>query len=137
MSTTPLTAAEIAALREKLEKATPGPWFARGRFLSRVPDSTGMGGTLETNHVGICDPADTASIAEQTRLTRRSDDLARCRARSYDRRSSPRSSASRTWHCSGSCVTKLVRDRFVACGAPPAATPTKPRAATLGFVLLA
>lgn len=40
---------------EKLERlrelATPGPWYVRGRMLSRVPDSTGMGGTLHTNHI--------------------------------------------------------------------------------------
>lgn len=38
-------------LAKMKELATPGPWYVRGRMLSRVPDSTGMGGTLHTNHI--------------------------------------------------------------------------------------
>jgi hypothetical protein len=34
-----------------LEKMTPLPLYARGRFLSRVPNNTGMGATVCTNHV--------------------------------------------------------------------------------------
>lgn len=55
---------KAADLRTIVERTTDAPWFARGRFLSRVPDNTGMGGTLETNHIGIvAEPEDAAGIA--------------------------------------------------------------------------
>lgn len=58
-----MTRAEaLAAEHERHDAAmTPGPWYRRVRHLSRVPDSTGMGGHLHTNHIGVMsDMADSA-----------------------------------------------------------------------------
>ncbi len=49
-------------LRSLLAAGTPRPWYARGRQLSRVPDSSGMGGTLPTNHLGVTAERDDASL---------------------------------------------------------------------------
>jgi len=51
-------------LRALADAATPGPWFARGRHLSRVPNDSGMGATLHTNHIGVmAEREDAAFIA--------------------------------------------------------------------------
>lgn len=41
----------IAEARKHDEAMTDGPWYGRSRFVSRVPDNTGMGATMHTNHV--------------------------------------------------------------------------------------
>lgn len=51
------------AIAKLLTRMTPGPWFARGRSLSRVPNSSGVGGTLPTNHIGNADRGDCVAIA--------------------------------------------------------------------------
>ncbi len=53
---------EISKLRALLAGATPGPWYARGRFLSRVPDNSGMGETLHTNHIGTTAEREDAAL---------------------------------------------------------------------------
>jgi len=61
---TPAQILQILELRALADAATPGPWFARGRHLSRVPNDSGMGATLHTNHIGVmAEREDAAFIA--------------------------------------------------------------------------
>jgi hypothetical protein len=41
-----------ADLRSLVAKMTLAPWYAHTRAISLVPDNTGQGATLHTNHVG-------------------------------------------------------------------------------------
>lgn len=51
-------------LRRIVGAMTERPWFARSRFLSRVRDSSGVGGTLPTNHIGnLAERDDAVAIA--------------------------------------------------------------------------
>lgn len=64
----PMTHDEARALiadgRKHDEAMTPVPWYGRSRFVSRVPDSSGVGGTLHTNHVAnVADRENAAGIA--------------------------------------------------------------------------
>ena len=55
---------DLTALRALADAATPAPWFARGRHLSCVPNDSGMGATLPTNHIGVmAEREDAAFIA--------------------------------------------------------------------------
>ena len=57
----------IPELRALVAAATEGPWFARGRHLSLVPDSSGMGATLHTNHIGVMAGQDDAFFVAASR----------------------------------------------------------------------
>jgi len=62
MTTDPRTL--IAEGRKHDEAMTPKPWYGRSRFVSRVPDNTGMGATLHTNHIAnTADQEDARGIA--------------------------------------------------------------------------
>jgi len=51
-------------LRSIVVRSHPRAWYARGRHLSLVPDNTGMGGALHTNHIAnFADADDCAAIA--------------------------------------------------------------------------
>jgi hypothetical protein len=54
---------KVPDLSVLLSLATDAPWFARGRFLSRVPGAIGVGAGLPTNHVGNADRNDCVAIA--------------------------------------------------------------------------
>ena len=54
---------DLLELRALADLATPAPWFARGRHLSRVPNDSGMGATLHTSHIGVLHEADDAAFA--------------------------------------------------------------------------
>ena len=55
---------DLLELRALADRATPAPWFARGRHLSCVPNDSGMGATLPTNHIGVmAEREDAAFIA--------------------------------------------------------------------------
>jgi hypothetical protein len=60
---------------------TPGPWFGRTRFVSRVPDSSGLGGTLPANRIAnTADREDAAGVAwMRTNLRVLLDELDRLR----------------------------------------------------------
>jgi len=62
-----MTPAQPLELRALADLATPAPWFARGRHLSRVPNDSGMGATLHTNHIGIVSEADDAAFTAAAR----------------------------------------------------------------------
>ena len=57
----------IPELRALVAAATPGPWFARSRHLSLVPDSSGVGGTMHTNHIGVMAEQDVAAFIAAAR----------------------------------------------------------------------
>lgn len=53
-----------ADLRVLVDWMTRGPWYPRGRFVSLVPNSTGQGVTMHTNHVAtFVERADTDAVA--------------------------------------------------------------------------
>ncbi len=53
----------IAALQDMLARTTTRVWYPRGRFISLVPDNTGMGATLPTNHIAnFADPDDASGV---------------------------------------------------------------------------
>ena len=54
---------KVPGLAVLLSLATDAPWFARGRFLSRVPGATGVGAGIPTNHIGNADRNDCVAIA--------------------------------------------------------------------------
>ena len=58
---------DLLELRALADLATPAPWFARGRHLSRVPNDSGMGATLHTSHIGVLHEADDAAFAAMAR----------------------------------------------------------------------
>ncbi len=59
-----MTDPELAHLLALDREATPEPWYARNRFISRVPDNSGVGATLPTNHISnVVDRADAQLIA--------------------------------------------------------------------------
>ena len=62
-----MTPASLLELRALADRATPAPWFARGRHISRVPNDSGMGATLHTNHIGVLHEADDAAFAAMAR----------------------------------------------------------------------
>ena len=58
---------DLLKLRALADAATPAPWFARGRHLSHVPNDSGMGATLPTNHIGVMAERDDAAFIAAAR----------------------------------------------------------------------
>lgn len=62
-----MTNEELDSLEALAAAATRSPWHARDRHLSLVPDNTGMGATLPTNHIGVMTERDDAAFIAASR----------------------------------------------------------------------
>ena len=58
---------DLKRLKDLADRATRPQWFARGRFISLVPDNSGMGATLHTNHIANFADRDDAEFVAAAR----------------------------------------------------------------------